>query len=89
MKKLENLVSFDDFKSNWKSDQSKKTSRTETGLDILKEGIDEDGVEEIISEGLPHEDIDYSKMSKYGMSNEEQIEKIKNLILRMKVTLMN
>jgi len=33
--KLNNLISFYDFTSNWKSDDAKKTSRTETGLDVL------------------------------------------------------
>jgi len=41
MKKLENLLSQEDFKSNWKAEQAKKTKRTETGLDILKESADE------------------------------------------------
>lgn len=70
MKKLENLISFDDFKSSWKSTQASKTKRTETGLDILKESI-----EEIIPEGTPEEDW---KEAKYGMSPEEKIEEIKN-----------
>jgi hypothetical protein len=34
MKKLENLLGFEDFKNNWKSEQAKKTKRTETGLDV-------------------------------------------------------
>lgn len=33
--KLNNLVSFSDFTNNWKSENAKKTSRTETGLDVL------------------------------------------------------
>lgn len=33
--KLNNLVSFYDFTSNWKPDSAKKTSKTETGLDVL------------------------------------------------------
>jgi len=34
--KLNNLVSFYDFtNNNWKPDGAKKTSRTETGLDVL------------------------------------------------------
>lgn len=50
MKKLENLISFDDFKSNWKEEKSKETKRTKTGLDVLKENV-----EEIIPEGPPEE----------------------------------
>ena len=42
--KLNNLISQEDFRSNWKAEQAKKTKRTETGLDILKEGLEEDGV---------------------------------------------
>lgn len=70
MKKLENLISFDDFKSGWKASQASKTKRTETGLDILKENV-----EEIIPEGLPEESFNNAK---YGMSTEEKIEEIKN-----------
>jgi len=52
MKKLENLINFDDFKSSWKEEKAKKTKRTDTGLDILKENI-----EEIVPEGLPDEGL--------------------------------
>ena len=69
MKKLENLISFDDFKSNWKIDQSKNTKRTETGLDILKESV-----EEIIPEGLPDDDIEFSS------NNINTVESIKDFI---------
>lgn len=34
-KELNNLVRFDDFVSNWKAKEAKKTSKTETGLDVL------------------------------------------------------
>jgi len=71
MKKLENLLGFEDFKNNWKSEQAKKTKRTETGLDVLKESV-EDNVEEIIPAG---------EMSpKFGIDISEKIEKIKNFI---------
>lgn len=63
--KLENLISFDDFKSNWKAEQSKKTKRTDVALDILKEGI-----EEIIPAGLPE------MTPKYGMDYEEKLNKV-------------
>ena len=79
--KLNNLISQEDFKANWRAEQAKKTKRTETGLDILKEGVvgdkyplsdnpdepgdlstgrveDGPGVEEIIPEGLPDDNID-------------------------------
>ena len=70
MKKLENLISFDDFKSSWKASQASKTKRTETGLDILKENV-----EEIIPEGTPEESW---KEAKYSMNSEEKIEEIKS-----------
>ena len=54
MKKLENLLSFNDFNSNWKGETPKHTKRTETGLDIIKENVED--IEEIIPEGLPEED---------------------------------
>lgn len=59
-KKLNNLIDFADFKSSWKAEQAKKTKRTETGLDILKEGLEpeEDRIEEIIPEGLPDDNIE-------------------------------
>lgn len=37
MKKLENLLNFEDFKSNWKEKEPKKTKRTEIGLDVIEE----------------------------------------------------
>ena len=43
--KLNNLVSFSDFTGNWKPENAKKTSRTETGLDVLSQkgsGVDVD-----------------------------------------------
>ena len=71
MKKLENLLSFNDFNSNWKGEQPKHTKRTETGLDIIKENI-EDVIEEIIPEGLPDDDVE--------MSFDKKIEKIENFV---------
>lgn len=37
MKKLENLLDFEDFKANWKAKDATKTKRTEVGLDIVAE----------------------------------------------------
>jgi hypothetical protein len=39
MKKLENLLDFEDFKANWKEKESKKTKRTEIGLDVIEESV--------------------------------------------------
>jgi len=39
-KKLNNMLAFSDFEKNWKPEESKKTKRTEVGLDIVKEGVD-------------------------------------------------
>jgi len=50
MKKLENLLNFKDFNSNWQQPKGSKTKRTEVAKDILKENV-----EEIIPEGLPEE----------------------------------
>ena len=36
-KKLNNMLSFEDFEKIWKSEEQKKTKRTEVGLDIIKE----------------------------------------------------
>ena len=69
--KLENLIVFDDFKASWKAEQAKKTKRTETGLDILKEGV-----EEIIPEGIPEED----NLVKPSFGVEEKIEDIKSFV---------
>jgi len=68
-KKLNNLISLSDFKSGWRANQATKTKRTETGLDILKEGV-----EEIIPEGLPEED--YSNI----ISADDKIEQINSLV---------
>ena len=38
-KKLNNMLSFSDFENNWKPEESRKTKRTEVGLDIVKEGV--------------------------------------------------
>ena len=37
MKKLENLLKFEDFEKSWKSKEQKKTKRTEIGLDVIDE----------------------------------------------------
>lgn len=60
--KLENLIRFDDFKSNWKSENSiiKESFEDEDVADV-------DRIEEIIPEGLP-DDVD--------MTYEEKIEEI-------------
>lgn len=77
--KLENLISFDDFKSNWKSENSKTTKRTQTGLDILKENYEDedvadvDRIDEIIPEGLP-EDVEIGEDEKI----EEILEYLEN-----------
>ena len=84
MKKLENLLNFNDFNSNWKEEQSKTTKRTQTGLDILKEGIDDDGIEEIVPEGLPglpeneNDTIEEIKNFLDNEPNENAIEEIVN-----------
>ena len=68
--KLENLISFDDFKSSWKAEQAKLTRRT--GIDILKEGV-----EEIIPEGIP--ELPRPK-PKYGIDYDEKIKEIEDFI---------
>jgi len=50
--KLNNLISQEDFISNWKAEQAKKTKRTETGLDILKESLEDETGEDLISNEL-------------------------------------
>jgi hypothetical protein len=45
--KLENLLCFEDFKANWKEKASKKTKRTEIGLDVIEESVVETAKEEI------------------------------------------
>jgi hypothetical protein len=67
--KLENLISLEDFKANWQSEKAKKTKRTDTGLDIIKEDI-----EEIIPEGPEDNPL---MRPKYG-TDDEKIEMIKN-----------
>lgn len=44
-KKLNNLLDFSDFEKSWKPEEQKKTKRTETGLDIVKEEKKEPGLE--------------------------------------------
>lgn len=50
-KELNNLVSFYDFVSNWKAKEAKKTSKTETGLDVLAD------------DGKKSEDVETKKVS--------------------------
>lgn len=69
MKKLENLISFDDFNSNWNKKHT-KTKRTNTGLDILKENV-----EEIIPEGLPEDDSE-----DFTSYNDDKVNKIVDFI---------
>jgi hypothetical protein len=67
-KKLNNLLNLQDFKSNWRAEQATKTKRTETGLDILKENV-----EEIVPEGT-------DSGSKYGMDQNEKIGEIESFL---------
>lgn len=62
--KLENLLSFNDFKSDWISKNQTKTKRTETGLYILKESVEYNTLQEKIQriEELISEQEDDSKM---------------------------
>ena len=69
-KKLNNLLNIEDFKANWRAEQAKKTKRTDTGLDILKENI-----EEIVPEGS----LDLDNLEK-GMTTDEKLEEIENLL---------
>jgi len=39
--KLENLLSFTDFTGNYNPKQTTKTKRTETGVDVIKENIED------------------------------------------------
>jgi len=39
--KLENLLSFTDFTGNYNPSQSTKTKRTDTGVDVIKENLEE------------------------------------------------
>jgi hypothetical protein len=38
-KKLNNLMDFEDFEKTWNPEEQKKTKRTETGLDVIKEEL--------------------------------------------------
>ena len=62
--KLENLLSFNDFKSDWISKNQTKTKGTETGLYILKESVEYNTLQEKIQriEELISEQEDDSKM---------------------------
>lgn len=80
-KKLNNLLSLTDFRTGWRANQASKTKRTETGLDILKEGV-----EEIIPEGpegaqdeTSYEDTD-DIISKLEDLNEDVIDEIVNYL---------
>ena len=48
-KKLNNMLSFSDFEKSWKPEESKKTKRTDVGLDVVKESISEDEKKEMKS----------------------------------------
>lgn len=89
---LNNLISFGDFKDNWKAEQAKKTKRTETGLDILKENINDDISDEntILDEpveNFPEEQPNVEEIIPEGLPEDdldepdltsEKIEKVKN-----------
>jgi hypothetical protein len=77
------LLNFSDFKSKWKAEEAKKTKRTETALDILKEGVEEiipagelNDVENAIPDLYPKG----RNNSKFGIDSSEKIEKIKKFI---------
>lgn len=74
-KKLENLISLDDFKAGWKAEQAKKTKRTETGLNVLNENI-----EEIIPEGLPEDNPVENKSFDLESLSEGTIDEIVNYL---------
>lgn len=88
--KLENLVSFDDFKSNWKSEDSKITKRTQTALDILKENSED--YEETIDAKNDNDDITDADVDRIeeiipdglpedlDMSTDEKVEEINDFL---------
>lgn len=39
--KLENLLSFTDFTGNYDPQQATKTKRTDTGVDVIKENLED------------------------------------------------
>jgi len=59
--KLNNILSISDFEKNWKPEEAKKTKRTETGLDIVKETdlyVDSDDKVRISKYRDPKDDYD-------------------------------
>ena len=57
MKKLENLLDFEDFKANWKEKESKKTKRTEIGLDVIEESVVENADVVVENKEIKEEEI--------------------------------
>lgn len=47
MDKINNILNFSDFEKNWKAEKASKTKRTDTGLDILKEDVLNERVNEV------------------------------------------
>jgi hypothetical protein len=86
--KLENLISFDDFKSNWKSEEAKTTKRTQTALDILKENLNDDIVDDnIVDDDIQDADVDRIEEiipeglpEDIDMSTEEKIDEINDFL---------
>lgn len=62
-KKLNNLFSFSDFEKNWKPEEHKKTKRTETGLDILKEELSPEAYDSVIKAGERRKDLRGKRLS--------------------------
>ena len=50
--KLNNLLDFSDFWKNWNPEKQKKTKRTDTGKDIIKESVDLLGIQYMRESGL-------------------------------------
>ena len=69
-KKVNNLLSFNDFEKSWKAKEPKKTKRTDVGLDIIEEKkgeledddlIDDEVIEDEIVDDEPLEEIEDSE----------------------------
>jgi len=53
--KLENLLSFTDFTGNYNPQQANKTKRTDTGIDVIKENLEDKEPEEEPEKDYSHE----------------------------------
>ena len=73
-KKLNNLLDFDDFEKSWKAKDQKSTKRTDVGLDIVEENVNEKKKASPAQLAARAKFIEMIKSKKKGKEGKEEVE---------------